>query len=139
MKRDIHVEVVYPYPPESVWYALTDRDRIRDWLMENDFKPIVGHRFRFHTKPSPGFDGIVNCEVLKVDRPHLLSYTWVGGGIDTVVTFTLDPVAEGTRLVLEHTGFQGMRAVGISYLLGSGWNSKILREALPRVLAQLSK
>ena len=97
MKRDIRVEVVYPHSLESVWDALTDRDRIRDWLMENDFKPIVGYRFRFHTKPGPGFDGIVNCEVLKVDRPHVLSYTWVGGGIDTVVTFTLDrlPKARG--------------------------------------------
>lgn len=30
----------------------------------NDFEPRIGHRFQFRTEPAPGFDGVVNCEVL---------------------------------------------------------------------------
>ena len=29
------------------------------WLMDNDFEPVVGHRFTFRTEPTRGFDGIV--------------------------------------------------------------------------------
>ena len=75
--------------------ALTDRAALAAWLMPNDFLPEVGHRFAFRTKPAPGFDGTVHCEVLTVDPPRELAYSWVGGGIDTVVRFTL--AARGRR------------------------------------------
>jgi uncharacterized protein YndB with AHSA1/START domain len=43
----------------------------------------------------PGWDGVVQCEVLSADAPHKLSYAWRGGsapfGIDTVLTLTLTP------------------------------------------------
>ncbi|MBI1791160.1 MAG: SRPBCC domain-containing protein [Acidobacteria bacterium] len=136
MKRNLRVEVVYPYPPQTVWRALTDPRAISEWLMKNDFEPRVGHRFQFHTDPAPGFTGIVDCEVLVVDEPHRLVYTWKSSAIDTRVAFTLEAVPAGTRLVLEHTGFSGLKAVLVSFILGSGWNSKILREALPAAIAK---
>jgi uncharacterized protein YndB with AHSA1/START domain len=123
MKRDLEFEAVYPFPPERVWKALTDRASIAQWLMENDFEPVVGHKFRFRAKPQPGWDGTVDCEVIEVDPPRALAYTWknAGNGIDTVVRYTLEAVPEGTRLRLRHTGFRGMRAVMVSFILGSGW------------------
>jgi uncharacterized protein YndB with AHSA1/START domain len=57
MRRDVILERVYPHPPQAVWKALTDPKALSVWLMENDFQPRVGHRFRFRTKPRPGFDG----------------------------------------------------------------------------------
>lgn len=39
-------------------------------------------------------------------HPPRIRYTWLVGDLDTVVTFTLDPTPTGTRLFLEHTGFQ---------------------------------
>jgi uncharacterized protein YndB with AHSA1/START domain len=75
MKKKIRVETVYPHPPERVWKALTDSDAIADWLMPNDFKPELGHRFQFKTRPRPGFNGIVDCQVIEVDEPHRL---WEG-------------------------------------------------------------
>ena len=137
MRRDLTFEVVYPYPPERVWRALADPRALAEWLMENDFEPRVGHRFRFRTNPAPGFDGIVHCEVLEVDPPRRLSYSWRGGPIDTVVTWTLEPVPEGTRLRLEHKGFRGLRGLMVSFILGGGWKKKLLREKLPRYLAQM--
>jgi|SRR5687768_14298222 len=134
MKRDLTFEYVYAFDVEEVWFALTDAVTLSQWLMPNDIVPTPGARFQFHTKPAPGFDGIVHCEVLRVERPTLLSYSWRGGGVDTVVTFTLRQVAEGTLLRLEHTGFEGVRAVFVSFLLGSGWKSAHLREQLTHTL-----
>jgi uncharacterized protein YndB with AHSA1/START domain len=134
VKRDLTFEFAYPYPVEEVWWALTDAATLSEWLMPNDIRPVVGHRFQFRTKPAPGFDGIVHCEVLRADAPSVLSYTWRGGGVDTVVTFTLTPTPAGTHVHLEHTGFDGLRATFVSFILGSGWRSAHTREKLTEVL-----
>ena len=126
MKRDLRFEQIYPYPPDRVWEAITDPEAMAEWLMPNNFVPQIGHQFQFRTKPAPGFDGIVNCEVIAIEPPHLLAFTWKGGGIDTVVTFTLQAVVGGTKLVLEHKGFTGMKAVMVSFILASGWRKSIL-------------
>jgi uncharacterized protein YndB with AHSA1/START domain len=141
MSRGLHFEVVYPHPPERVWHALTDPHAIQQWLMDNTFEPRVGHHFQFRTAPRPGFNGIVDCEVTEVDPPRKLAYTWRGGwvGKPTLVTYTLEPVAEGTRLHLAHTGFEGVRGFALSMLLGSGWKTNILRRSLPRVLDDLTQ
>lgn len=136
MRRNLTYERVYPYTPEQVWAALTDPAALAEWLMENDFQPRVGHRFTFRTRTAPGFDGIVYCEVTAVDKPRRLAYTWQGGPMKqpTNVIWTLEPVAEGTRLRLEHSGFEGLAGIAISFLLGSGWGS-MLRTTLPDYLA----
>lgn len=133
---EITVEAVYPHPPERVWRALTDPDQLESWLMENDFEPRVGHRFRFREEPRPGWRGIVDCEVLEVEEPRRLSYSWRGReeGEPTVVTFTLEPVEGGTRLRLEHTGFSGLGGFFTRLILSRGWKKKLLREKLPGVL-----
>ena len=69
--------------------------------MENDFAPEPGHRFTMR-----GDWGAVDCEVLQADRDRILSYSWVGMGITTVVTWTLTPSATGTSLRLEQSGFR---------------------------------
>ena len=137
MKRDLELEVVYPHPPERVWRALTDPRAIAEWLMPNDFEPKLGHRFQFRTQPRPGFDGIVNCEVIEIQPLRRLSYTWVGGSLNTVVIFSLQPESGGTRLRLEHRGFAGLRGLLVSGILGSGWKKKILGEGIPAVLARI--
>lgn len=138
MKRDLHFEMTYPHPPEQVWQALINTDAIGEWLMPNDFLPIVGHRFQFRTKPAPGFDGIVRCEVLEVSPPWRLVYTWIGGGVDTKLIWTLKEVPEGTSLTLDHTGFKGLRGMLVSGILGKGWRSKILTINLPALLDRWS-
>src|SRR5713226_365222 len=108
MKRDIRIEVTYPYHPAQVWRALTDSAELAQWLMPNDFQPRLGHKFQFRTKPQPGWRGIVDCEVTELDEPRRLSYTWTGepDKPGTRVTWTLEPIDGGTRLRLEHTGFE---------------------------------
>ncbi|MES2680856.1 MAG: SRPBCC domain-containing protein [Bacteroidota bacterium] len=141
MKRDLKLEWLYPNTSDEVWHCLTDPELIAQWLMPNDFKLLVGHRFQFRSKPVPGWSGIVDCEVIEIVPNQKLSYTWVSGAragsknIDTLVTWKLTPEKNGTRLVLEHTGFKGFRAWLISYMMGSGWKSgiaKAFKSLLPK-------
>lgn len=134
MKRDLHFEAVYQHPIEKVWGAITTSEALSQWLMPNDFKLSIGHEFQFRTKPAPGFDGIVHCVVMEIQPPHKLVYSWQGGGVDTVLTWTLESVPGGTRLTLDHTGFRGIRGFFVSAILGKGWGSRILFQNLPALL-----
>lgn len=136
MKRDIKLSAFYPYPPERVWRALTDSKALSTWLMPNDFEPSIGHKFNFKTKPAPGFDGIVHCEVLELDEPNRLAYSWRGGPIDTVLSFDLEAVKNGTNLTLQHNGFKGIKALMVSMIMAKGWK-KMFRTTLPSAIENI--
>jgi uncharacterized protein YndB with AHSA1/START domain len=96
----ITVERDVPFPPEKVWRALTQPHLLEEWLMKNDFKPAVGHRFNFR-----GDWGSVDCEVMAIEPNKTLSYTWGAFGLGSVVTWTLTPTSAGTHLRMDQTGF----------------------------------
>ena len=112
MSETVVLDVEMKSPIERVWHALTDSATLSKWMLfkSNDFKPVVGHAFQF--REAPGWTGVVDCEVIEVDKPHRLSYTWVSGGEgnlphSTVVTWTLTEAEGGvTRLHLEQSGFR---------------------------------
>ncbi|GAB2961622.1 SRPBCC domain-containing protein [Nonomuraea fastidiosa] len=106
-RRAIRLDQVLAHPPAKVWRALTEPELMARWLMPNDFKPEVGHRFTFTTTPRPqvGFDGIVRCEVLAIEPEKLLRLAWSDGRADWTVTWRLEPEGKGTRLFLDHEGF----------------------------------
>jgi uncharacterized protein YndB with AHSA1/START domain len=136
MQREIYIERFYAHPPERVWWAITHPDALATWYMPNDFKPIVGHRFTFKTDPAPGFDGVLHCEVIQVDPPHQLVYTFIGGWMNktTLVSWTLLPQNGGTLLRLEHTGFTELSDPAVRTILESGWGT-----FLPRLDAFLTE
>ena len=39
------------HPPGKIWRALTQGAFIEEWLMKNDFQPVVGHRSIFAPCP----------------------------------------------------------------------------------------
>lgn len=122
--RSVIVEREFPHPPEKVWRALTQGPIIKQWLMDNDFEPAVGHRFNFRSTPVPNWDGIIDCEVLVVEPNRKLSYTWGTMGMGSVVTFTLEPTGSGTHLRMEQSGFgpdQDANFKGATY----GWKKFI--------------
>lgn len=102
------VERELPFPPEKVWRALTQQHLIEEWLMKNDFQPVVGHRFQLRGE----WGGVLDCEVLAVEPNKTLSYTWNFPHDDpaydtrTVVTMTLTPTGKGTHLRMEQAGFR---------------------------------
>ncbi|HYF30995.1 MAG TPA: SRPBCC domain-containing protein [Chitinophagaceae bacterium] len=127
MKRDIRIEKIFHHRKEKIWKLIADSNMLAEWLMPNDLKPVVGHKFNFKTKPAPGFDGIVHCEVLEVIEFHKLVFSWKGGPIKkpTIVSWILEDIPGGTKLTFSHTGFEGFSPVAISYLLGRGWKKNI--------------
>ena len=133
--RSVVIEKELPHPPEKIWRALTQGQLLKDWLMDNDFQPVVGHKFTFRSTPMPKWDGIIACEVLAVEPPQKLSYTWSAFGLESLVVFTLSPTGSGTVLRMEHSGFlpdQERAYQGANY----GWQ-KFLGN-LDRVLTEQS-
>lgn len=139
MSGRLRVERVYPHPPELVWRTLTEAELLSRWLMPNDFVAEVGHRFTFTTEPGPGFDGKVHCEVLLLEAPRRMTWSWRGGPLDTTVTFALEPIDGGrsTRLVVLHDGFRGLKSRLVQLILGIG-NRTLYGKKLPAVLDQLA-
>jgi uncharacterized protein YndB with AHSA1/START domain len=125
----VAVERELPYPPERIWRALTQSPLIEQWLMKNDFEPVVGHRFDLRADW-----GAVGCQVLAVEPNRTLSYTWAAYGLESVVTWTLAPTSAGTQLRMEQSGF---RHDQLQYYEGAkgGWQQFFA--ALERVLAGL--
>ena len=132
----IDIKVEYPHPPRKVWLALTKSEALAAWLMDNDFKPDVGHEFTLRTDPQPGFDGIVHCKVLELVEEKRLSFSWRGGPIDTVAAFELTPTAKGTELHFTQTGFAGFKSNLTRLILKAG-SKKIYHKLLPTVLDRM--
>jgi uncharacterized protein YndB with AHSA1/START domain len=99
--RSVVVERELPYPPEKIWRALTQPHLIAEWLMQNDFAPVVDHQFRLS-----GDWGSVDCRVLTIEPHKTLSYSWGAMGLGSVVTWTLSPTPGGTHLRMEQAGFR---------------------------------
>ena len=132
--RTLVIEREMPHPPEKIWRALTEGPLIEEWLLKNDFKPVVGHRFQFRRTPMPNWNGIIDCEVLEVEPTSRLSYGWGSMGLETVVTWILTPTADGTHLRMEQAGFPSEESAnfkGAKY----GWRSFI--DKLERVVGGL--
>jgi uncharacterized protein YndB with AHSA1/START domain len=106
--RSVVVERDIPFPPEKLWRALTQKHLIEEWLMKNDFDPVVGHKFELRGE----WGGVLDCEVLEVEPQKTLAYTWDHAHEDpaynmkSVVTFTLTPTSKGTHLRMEQVGFR---------------------------------
>ena len=127
--RSVVIEREMPHPPQKIWRALTQSPLIEEWLMKNDFQPVVGHRFNLRADW-----GAVDCQVLAVEPNKTLSYTWAANGLESVVTWTLTPTSTGTHLRMEQSGF---RADQPQYYQGAkgGWQQFFA--GLEKVVAKL--
>jgi uncharacterized protein YndB with AHSA1/START domain len=103
--RTLVIEREVPHPPEKIWRALTEGPLMEQWLMKNDFQPVVGHRFSFRATPVPGWSGVIDCEVKVVEPNSRLVYSWSTMGGMSDVTWTLTRTEGGTHLRMEQTGF----------------------------------
>jgi uncharacterized protein YndB with AHSA1/START domain len=138
--RSIVIEKDMPHPPEKIWRALTQRALLEEWLMKNDFEPVVGRKFNFRSTPMPQWNGVTDCEVLAVEPNKKLSYRWDSSGdeakdgLRTIVTWTLTPTATGTHLRMEQSGF---RAEDEPFYQGANYGWQRMVGALESVVARL--
>lgn len=138
MKSDVSLDFQFTSSIEQVWNALTDSDTLAKWIWNNDFKPIVGHKFQFRAEPNEWWDGIVNSEVLVVDEPNKLSYTWDSAGESTTVTWTLKKSSDGTiHLHLDQTGFSEETRAREGAIEGAKYAWMKMGEKLEKVVSEL--
>jgi uncharacterized protein YndB with AHSA1/START domain len=106
---DVTRELVLPAPPEEVWDALTDPERLKEWFandVEWDGDELV---YRWD-------DGEERrARIEESLEPRRLGFRWRGGeGDETHVTFELEEAEDGTRLtVTEGAGAGWATALGL--------------------------
>ncbi len=136
--QDIIVEEVFPHAPEVVWKTLTTPELMGRWLPmpSTGFEPVAGNRFTYQTTPAGEWDGVIHCQVLEAVPNERLVYAWKGGHggnvgygsrLDTVVTFTLSRVENGTRVRLVHSGFVLPTNETAYRNMGDGWK-RVVRD-----------
>ncbi|HEY4369642.1 MAG TPA: SRPBCC domain-containing protein [Steroidobacteraceae bacterium] len=133
--QDIVVEEIFPYTPETIWNTLTTGELIGRWLMApTGFEPVKGKHFTFQTKAAGAWDGTIRCQVLEAIPNQRLAYSWQGGDesnvgygsrLNTVVTWTLSKVANGTRLQMIHSGFVMPKNDSAFKSMGEGWKKVV--------------
>ena len=135
--QDIVVDEIFPHSPETIWRTLTSGDLIARWLMApTGFEPVEGKRFTFQTTPAGAWDGVIQCQVLEVKPNERFVYAWKGGHeenvgygslLDTLVTWTLSRVENGTRLRLVHSGFVAPKNDTAFKNMSEGWKKVVQR------------
>jgi uncharacterized protein YndB with AHSA1/START domain len=122
--------------PERIFQALTDAAQLKRWfsdpscpikLWEMDAR--LGGKYRYRTEKGTVVVNNVSefeChgEILELDPPHLLVYTWLGNWHDdtsrrTVVRWELTPQAGGTHVKVTHSGLASLPIARKDYT--GGW------------------
>jgi len=132
MQTEIKHTWFFNQAPGEVWAYLTNAELMTQWLMPNNFEPVMGHEFEFRTNPIPSLnlDGIMYCKVLEIIPFKKLVYTWKAGPkkgtvtLDTIVEWTLEAKNNGTELNLTHSGFKEEN-VSIFAGMFKGWDQNI--------------
>jgi uncharacterized protein YndB with AHSA1/START domain len=108
------------HPVEKVWKAITDAAELTHWFpqdLDGSFTPGAKLRFVFRGEP-PVLEGKViedfTGEVLELDPPRVLAYTWGGD----ILRWTLTPDGEGCLLVFTDT----LDDRGKAARDGAGWH-----------------
>ncbi|PTS92071.1 hypothetical protein DBR11_27625 [Pedobacter sp. HMWF019] len=132
MAKVIKHQYFFAHPVKTVWEYLTNSNLMTQWLMKNDFQPVLGHEFQFRTGSiaNLNFDGIFYCKVLEIEPLKTLSYSWnCGPGqgkitLESVVTWRLEPKNNGTEVFLDHHGFDKAENLDLYHGLLHGWLEK---------------
>ena len=125
----IEAEILIAAPPERIFEALIEPQQVVQWWGQagiyqcteftSDLR--VGGKWR-----SAGLGGqsghfTVSGEYLEIDSPRALTYSWVAswtGDVKTTVRWELEPVEQGTRVRLKHSGLAAHPEMARAY---QGW------------------
>jgi uncharacterized protein YndB with AHSA1/START domain len=144
----IEKQVTFDAPRSRVWRALTDYNQFNDWfgvMLEKPFTPGAEIRGRMRIK---GYEHMtMSIWIEKLEAERFFSFRWhpyaVEAGVDyaaeptTLVAFTLEEVAGGTKVMIIESGFDAIpesrRAKAFS-MNDRGWTGQIenIRKYLAR-------
>ena len=119
-------------PPADVWEAITTPKGIARWWVPGDIEPTVGHEFLLDM---PGW-GQVECRVLEAEPGRLLVYTFA----DWTLRWRVEPEGNGTRLFVDHTGFDlDVPQHRFAFdRMGPGWRDEVLPRLAGAVEARVT-
>ncbi len=140
-------------PRNRVFRALIDSKDLAVWwdteptvklnLFEID--PRVGGRWRYECSDRAGrsvngvSEYVAHGEILEMDPPRLLVYTWIANWHDhpdatTIVRWELESSKRGTHVRVTHTGLADQPVARKDY--GEGWNGvlELLRKFVEKVV-----
>ena len=134
--QDIMVDEIFPHAPEIIWKTLTTGELMARWLSmaPTGFEAVSGTRFTLQTTPGGAWDGVIHCQVLEAIPNERLVYAWksgheenvgYGSRLDTVVTWNLSKVENGTRLRLVHSGFVLPKNETAFRSMSEGWKKVV--------------
>ena len=94
---EVERETILEADPERVWEALTNEALLSEWFAERArLDPWEGGEVEFDCA-----DGERRGTVRRVEEERELAFTWSREGQgESLVTFTIEPVEYGTRLVV---------------------------------------
>lgn len=121
----IYLTRYFPHAPAKIWAVLTEPAHIAKWWAAGDIRPIAGHRFTMDMESW----GKQPCVVLEVEHEKLISYSFAPDTLNTTITWKLEAEGSGTRLSLEHRGFDLNSPLGKKAFEGmqNGWPKVIAR------------
>lgn len=135
-------EIEIAAPPARVFQALTDERELMLWF-KNPSCPVKtwkmdarsGGRYGYTTQKGSAVVNNVDefkChgEILEIDPPRLLVYTWYGNwhqdqSLRTIVRWELTPTGRGTHVKVTHTGLAQEEATRKDY--AGGWPGVLLQ------------
>lgn len=123
-RRDDHIDVHfvrhYPRPVETVWSAITEPERLADWMGVSLVEPRAGGRIEMMLDgPHP-----MHGHIAVWEPPHVFEFTWSNTHApDSVVRYDLAPEAGGTRLTFTHRAMPYEN----SALMLPGWHNFLAR------------
>lgn len=124
-----------PGPIDRVWAYLTESEKRGKWLAKGEMELFEGGKVDLHFKhqelsPLPDIvpEKYKNMEeghhftgtMLKVNSPHLLSFTWDGG---SEVTFELSEQAGRVLMVITHRKLGDKKTTLLS--VSAGWHNHV--------------
>ncbi len=123
MERETLVEA----SPDEVWEALTDEDRLEEWLApEVELDPFEGGEIAVRDG-----DGERNGTVETFEENERFAFTWSRPGEgESFVEFTIEPLPGGSRVTVVETPTRSAAtnsAAGSTAMAIGGWGPALTR------------
>ena len=123
VERETQVEA----SPEEVWEALTDDDRLSEWLAPDvELDPTEGGEIAVRDGDEERTGTVETVEELE-----RLTFTWTRpGGEESFVEFTIEPLPAGTRVRVVETPTHSAAtnsAAGSTAMAFGGWGPRLAR------------